>query len=72
MKYQISRRVTLDVSALPYRSDLLEYLEEQKSLAQPVWLATASHHSIATQIADRLEIFDNVPGSSESIKLKGS
>jgi hypothetical protein len=41
-KQQIARRVSLDVSTLPYRQDLLDYLKAQRAGGRRIVLATAA------------------------------
>ena len=42
LKEQIARRVELDVSVLPYRNELVDYLEVQRALGRSIVLATAT------------------------------
>lgn len=72
LKARIAERITLDVASLPYRTDFIEYLREQKAAGRVIWLATASHESIARQIADHVGLFDNVLGSDSDTNLKAA
>ncbi|MEM7366164.1 MAG: UbiA family prenyltransferase, partial [Pseudomonadota bacterium] len=71
LKARVAERVNLDVTTLPYRDDVLSYLRDQKASGRQIWLATASHQTIANQIAEHLTLFDNVLGSNETSNLKG-
>jgi 4-hydroxybenzoate polyprenyltransferase len=70
-KRQVTRRVELDVRALPYREDLLEYLKSQRAAGRVVVLATAADEPCARRIADHLKLFDAVFASDGSINLSG-
>lgn len=71
-KHEIARRVTLDVTTLPYDRDLLEFLSNERRSGRELVLATASHVSFARAVASHLGLFDErVFGSDASINLKG-
>ena len=55
----------------PYRRDLLEYLEAERSRGRRLVLATAAHRSIAEPVATYLGLFDTVLATDESHNLKG-
>ena len=60
LKCAIAERVDLDVTVLPYNEDLLAYLRRQHAQGRSLALATASHHTYATQIAAHLGLFSHV------------
>lgn len=68
-KQQVSRRVTQDVSVLPYHRDLLEHLKGQHAKGRLLVLATASDERIARQVADHLQLFDRVLSSNGTLNL---
>ncbi len=70
-KRQISERVSLDVSLLPYHPELLDYLKAQRTQRRGLVLATASDGLIAQQVADHLQIFDMIFASNGIINLSG-
>ena len=70
-KQQIARRVSLDVSTLPYRQDLLDDLKAQCAQGRSIVLATACDMQIARQVADHLKLFDSVFASDGIINLSG-
>jgi phosphoserine phosphatase len=72
LKHQIAQRVDLDVSRLPYRKVLLEFLYEQHSNGRTLVLATASHRKYAQQVADHLGIFQHVLATDRHMNLKAS
>ncbi|MGE5258708.1 MAG: UbiA family prenyltransferase [Hyphomicrobiales bacterium] len=72
MKKQISSRVAMDVSSLPYQMSLLYYLRIQhQDEKRPLILATGADENIARQIADYLHIFDRVLASDGKTNLSG-
>ena len=71
LKEQIARRVELDVSVLPYRNELVDYLEVQRALGRPIVLATATDSQLAHQVADHLKLFDVVLASDGVTNLAG-
>lgn len=59
LKAQIAARQPLDASLLPYRPELLVWLQEQGK-HRPLYLATAAHKSIADSVAQHLGLFAGV------------
>lgn len=73
LKHEIARRVTLDVSTLPYDQELVEFLSNERRAGRELMLATASHTSYAQAVATHLGLFDErVFGSDRSVNLKGA
>ncbi|MGP0072058.1 MAG: UbiA family prenyltransferase [Bryobacteraceae bacterium] len=70
-KQQIARRVSLDVTTLPYRQDLLDDLKAQRGQGRRIVLATACDVQIAGQVADHLKLFDAVFASDGIANLSG-
>ncbi len=70
-KQQIARRVSLDITTLPYRQDLLDDLKGQRAQGRRIVLATACDVLIARQVADHLKLFDAVLASDGIINLSG-
>jgi 4-hydroxybenzoate polyprenyltransferase len=71
LKRQISQRVTLDVSLLPYHHELLDYLKLQHAQGRQLVLATGTDRRIAQQVVDYLQIFHRVLASDGTINLSG-
>jgi 4-hydroxybenzoate polyprenyltransferase/phosphoserine phosphatase len=71
LKQQIARRVSLDVSILPYREELLDYLKTQRAQGRTIVLATACDMQIARQVAEHLKLFDSVLASDGTSNLSG-
>lgn len=73
LKHEIARRVTLDVTTLPYQQDLLEFLSKERESGRELLLATASHVTLARAVAAHVGLFDQrVYGSDASVNLKGT
>jgi 4-hydroxybenzoate polyprenyltransferase len=71
LKQQIARRVSLDVSVLPYRNEFLHYLERERAEGRSLVLATANDEQIARQVSDHLKLFDLVFASDGITNLSG-
>jgi 4-hydroxybenzoate polyprenyltransferase len=69
MKKEVSRRVVLDAATLPYRSDFLAHLRQQRALGRRLVLATANDERVALQVAEHLQLFDTVFASDGHISL---
>jgi 4-hydroxybenzoate polyprenyltransferase len=71
LKSQLSRRVSLDVESLPINQNVLDLVTRERKSGRIIVLATASSETYATQVAERLGVFDVVMGSSDHLNLKG-
>ncbi len=72
LKSQIAKRVELPTDLLPYNTEVLEYLNEQKAQQRTLILATASHEILAHVVADHLKLFDEVLATDDHRNLSGS
>lgn len=70
LKHFLSRHVVLDPETLPYNREIIRRLESAKADGQKIVLASASHASYVSQIAEHLKLFDSWHGS-DSVNLKG-
>ncbi len=57
LKHEIARRVTLDVTTLPYQQDLVEFLSKERESGRELVLATASDVTFARAVAGSPGIF---------------
>jgi 4-hydroxybenzoate polyprenyltransferase/phosphoserine phosphatase len=71
LKTELAARTELDASVLPYRRDVLEWLEAERSSGRRLVLATASELGYARAVADELGIFDEVVATTDGVNLKG-
>jgi 4-hydroxybenzoate polyprenyltransferase len=69
LKSQLARHVTIDVTTLPYNTQVIDWLWEMRAAGRSIALATASHESFAYRIAAHLDIFDRVFASDEHVNL---
>lgn len=71
LKKQIASRVEFDPSCLPYRTELIDHLREERAAGRRVVLTTASDEQIAQRIASHLKLFDEVQASDGKHNLSG-
>ncbi len=72
LKHEIALRVKHAVELLPYNEEIVSFLRQEKIKGRKIVLATASSKIVAQRIADYLDIFSDVIGSTENINYKGS
>jgi len=72
LKNELAKRVHLAPFGLPYREEVLDYVESAIAEHRPVVLATAAHRSIAQSVSNHLELFDFVLATDENTNLKGN
>jgi 4-hydroxybenzoate polyprenyltransferase/phosphoserine phosphatase len=72
LKTELAQRVSIDVAALPYNSTVLDWLRAEKQNGRRLVLATASHRSLADQVAKHLAIFDEVLATEGDVNLKST
>ena len=63
MKRRIAERVTLDVSTLPYRDEVIQFLAQEATAGRYIVLVTASDRMIAQRVATHLGLFAEVMAS---------
>jgi phosphoserine phosphatase len=71
LKHEIARRVTLDVSTLPYNDEFVTFLREQRRAGRKLVLITGCANVFAQQIADHLGIFTDVIASTTNTNMTG-
>ena len=72
LKYYLASASTIDIASLPYDDEVIRYINEHRANGGKVALVTATHQILADQIAQHLEIFDEVHGSDNGVNLKGA
>lgn len=72
LKRYVAEYVELDVQTLPWRADLLAYLQDQRGSGRRIVLATAADESIAVAVYEHLGIFDDLLASDRHRNLKGA
>ncbi len=71
-KAWLARHIELDVTSLPYRTELLNYLTQQKAAGRKMILVSAADERIVKRVASHIGLFDASYGSDGHINLKGS
>jgi phosphoserine phosphatase len=71
-KQTVAEHGTVDITALPYREPLLKKLREEKSRGRRILLVTAAHVIMARQLAEHLQLFDDVMASEGRHNLKAA
>lgn len=72
LKDKIAQHVTLNVALLPYRENVLAFLQNEQTKGRKLVLATAAHEKIAQAVAQHLKLFDEVIASDAHINMKGA
>ncbi|SAK74581.1 Decaprenyl-phosphate phosphoribosyltransferase [Caballeronia pedi] len=69
LKSRLAQYVSIDVTTLPYNTQIIAWLEEMRAAGRSIVLATASHESFAHRISEYLGIFDRVFATDEQVNL---
>ena len=72
LKARLAEDNLLDVTRLPYRKDLCEYLVRERANGREIYLATAADERIAQGVAEHLGLFDGVIASDGCTNMKGA
>ncbi|KAA1009772.1 UbiA family prenyltransferase [Paraburkholderia panacisoli] len=72
LKAEIAKRISIDVSVLPYNTSFVSFLRDQRENGRDLYLCTASNQQLADQIASHFGFFSGVLASDEVRNLKGS
>lgn len=70
LKEEIDKRIDFKADTLPYNQELIDYATNERNNGRKVYLATASHISIADKVANHLNIFDGVYATKDGYNLK--
>ena len=70
-KSVLADQIVPDASLLPYRTDVLDLIKQQKAAGNKIVLATASPRPWAERVAAHLGLFDDVLASDGENNLKG-
>ena len=72
LKNEVSKRVVLNISLLPFKFNVLNYIQEQKKQSRTIILATAAQFEVAQSIASHLNLFDEVLATTPDLNLRGN
>lgn len=70
LKARLAEAVNLDPSTLPYRTELLGWLKQEKAGGRRIVLATAANSRVAEKVSNHLGLFDEVVSSDEHVNLR--
>jgi 4-hydroxybenzoate polyprenyltransferase len=70
-KREVSKIVDLDGAGLPFRAELLEWLQAERASGRRLVLVTAADHKIADSVAAHLGLFDEVLASNGTDNFSG-
>jgi 4-hydroxybenzoate polyprenyltransferase len=71
LKQRLAGASAIDFSTLPYREEVLAFVDRERRRGRPVVLATAADHTLASGVSSHLGIFSEVIASDGVINLKG-
>jgi 4-hydroxybenzoate polyprenyltransferase len=71
LKRQVALRIAIDATALPYRDEVLSYLQASSARGDTLVLATASDELYARAVHQHLRIFDEVVASDGVVNMSG-
>ncbi|ENM5855483.1 UbiA family prenyltransferase [Vibrio mimicus] len=71
MKAKIAEHYKFSPSVLPYNQDVIEFIKEEKRSGRTIVLCTATDNKIAMQIAEHLQLFDEVIASDGVTNIAG-
>jgi 4-hydroxybenzoate polyprenyltransferase len=71
LKREVARRAGISPDLLPYSSELLEFLRNEKRSGRQLVLATSADAIVAGKIADYLQLFDAQLASDGTLNLSG-
>lgn len=71
-KDEVAQRASVDVTTLPYRPEVLEFVRSARATGRRTVLATASDGKLARAVARHLDLFDAVLASDGERNLRGA
>ncbi|NIR49894.1 UbiA family prenyltransferase [candidate division KSB1 bacterium] len=71
-KRQIARLVEINPNCLPFREDIVSYVNQEKATGRQIILTTASDALVADKIAQHLNLFSAVLASDGETNLSGT
>lgn len=70
-KKSLADKFNLDPSLLPYNTEFLSYLKQQKEQGRTLILVTGCYQKIAVTVAEHTGLFDDVYATNEHVNLTG-
>ncbi|MDM0045925.1 UbiA family prenyltransferase [Variovorax dokdonensis] len=72
LKREIASRVDIDVTTLPYRNEVVQFVRDAKASGRRTVLVTASDRQFAQGVAQHLGLFDDVIASDGLANISGA
>ncbi len=72
LKRKLAARIHLNPACLPYRQQVLDFLQREKATGRRIALTTAADRELAEAISSYLGLFDEVHASDGRLNLKGA
>ncbi|MBI3898441.1 MAG: UbiA family prenyltransferase [Gammaproteobacteria bacterium] len=72
LKHRLAQLAEIDCRLLPYNKVFVDFLRVERTRGRRLVLATATHEHYAHQIAEHLDLFDEVIASNSQCNLSGS
>jgi 4-hydroxybenzoate polyprenyltransferase len=72
LKHQLALRVRPEISRLPFRNDLITFLQSEKNRGRRLVLVSAADQALAESVEDHLHLFTEVIASDETQNVKGA
>lgn len=72
LKQEVAKKIKIDVTLLPYRTEVLEYLNEEKKSGRKLLLVSGSEQVLVSAVAAHCRIFDEAKGSDGVTNCIGS
>ena len=72
LKRKLAARIHLNPACLPYRQQVLDFLQQEKANGRRIALTTAADRELAEAISSYLGLFDEVHASDGHLNLKGA
>ena len=70
LKEKLAAHYKMEPAVLPWNQPVLDWLRQQKAQGRQLVLATASHISLARQVQQHLQLFDDVMATGDDINLR--
>jgi 4-hydroxybenzoate polyprenyltransferase len=72
LKRQLALRVQPEISRLPFRDELITFLQLEKNRGRRLVLVSAADQALAESVEDHLHLFEEVIASDETRNVKGA
>ncbi len=70
-KMRLASLAVIDISLLPWNTDVVEYVKAVRASGRPIWLVTGCYIQYAQQVAQHWGLFDEVLATDQRLNLTG-